>query len=92
MNSCFSNTILRKVGSRKRGEFGRDSDLDLQVCIVGSHISKESFYPLLIDCLKKLDMFNGERLRVQLGGSGNVVNVFPERGGKVSLALVDECW
>ncbi len=89
--NCIPNTKLRKVGSRKKGEFGRDSDLDLQICVEGNKETKESFYPKLINCLKDLKSFNEESLRVELGGSGNVVNIFPQNGGKVSVALVD-CW
>ncbi|UJG43109.1 MAG: nucleotidyltransferase domain-containing protein [Candidatus Heimdallarchaeum endolithica] len=88
VKKCFPNIEIRAVGSRNRGDFQRTSDFDYQFCIEGGETTKEKFYPKLIKCLEKeIAEYKGEKVRVELGGSGNVVNVFPESGGKVSLAL-----
>jgi len=88
VKDCFPNTEIRAVGSRDRGDFQRTSDFDYQFCIEGGETTREEFYPKLIDCLKeKIPEYKDEKVRVELGGSGNVVNVFPGKGGKVSLAL-----
>lgn len=92
LQNCIGGSEVRKDGSRgKKGGFKRDSDLDLQICVEGNRETKESLYPKVIDCLESLGSYKGEDFRVELGGSGNVVNIFPQNGGKVSVALVD-CW
>ncbi len=88
VESCFPNIEVRPVGSRMRGDNKRTSDFDYQFCIQGGSATRQNFYPKLIECIKnKLPNFRGETVRVELGGSGNVVNVYPGVGGKVSFAL-----
>ena len=89
VETCFPNVTIKKVGSRPKGEHRRTSDLDFQIEVHGAKTTREQFYPKLIECLKNdAPKFQGETLRVKLGDSGNVVNVFPEKGGKVSFALM----
>lgn len=91
LENCFTNIRTQIVGSRGDGDFGRDSDLDFQICFEGGQTTKEDIYPRIVDCLK--EKLEGRRIKgdlihdVRQGGSNNVVNVFPENGGKISFAL-----
>jgi len=88
IENCFPNIKVKVVGSRSRDEFRRTSDYDYQFCIYGEETTRREFYPKLIACIEmKIPKFRDETIRVELGKSGNVVNVFPEKGGKVSFAL-----
>ena len=91
LENCFPNIRVRTVGSRLDGTFGRDSDLDLQICFEGGQTTKETIYPRIVECLKGKLMgkyIGGETIiDVRMGGSHNVVNIFPQGGGKISFAL-----
>lgn len=91
LENCFPNIRTKIVGSRAKGTFERSSDLDFQMCFEGGQTTNEQIYPKVVSCLKEklIDkVIAGERvLDIREGGSGNVVNVFPEGGGKISFAL-----
>ncbi len=88
IRNCFPNIDIWRAGSRGRNDFRRTSDLDLQFCVNGGPTTRADFYSRLIDCIKNnISNFRGELIQVKLGGSGNVVNVFPSGGGKISYAL-----
>lgn len=93
LGSNYPNITIKKVGSRERGDFERDSDLDFQFCLGGGTTKRESFYPNLQKFL--YNRFNGQYIEgekvnnVKIGGSGNVVNILFQNGGKISFALMD---
>jgi len=87
---CYPNIEVKAVGSRARGDFTRSSDLDIRFYFNGTNSTRERFYPRLIEVMMdELPNLNGERIIYDIGTSGNVVRVRPERGGKVDLVLVD---
>ena len=89
VQNCFPNANITSVGSRAGYDFRRESDYDFRIEIGGANTTKDSFYPRLIECLQgKLSTHNGERIITDYGTNRNVVNVKPERGGKISFALV----
>ena len=67
------------------------SDLDFQICFGGGETSKEVIYPRVIQELKsrtKRKTISNERVKdIEPGGEYNVINVYPEHGGKISFAL-----
>ena len=88
IKNCFPGSIIEKSGSRARDDFERDSDLDMIICIPGNP-SRVNFYPELVLCLEnKIKYFRNERIRVRKGINGNVVNILPQDGGKISYALI----
>ena len=79
------------VGSRGDGSFKRTSDLDFQICFGGGQTSRTKIYSRIISELKSRTRgksVGNERVRdIQLGGSSNVIYVYPVKGGKISFAL-----
>ena len=91
--NCFPNAKIRPVGSRAKGGFQRKSDFDFQFCIPGTNLSRDKIYDKLVAYLQtKIPTFEEEQLNIRKGTNGNVVNVSPEQGGKVSFALVPCDW
>lgn len=93
LQNCFTNANVKLVGSRANDKFKRKSDMDFQFCLQGGYTSKTQIYPKVVECLLsklKGKYIQGETIQnVQLGTSGNVVNVTFQNGGKISFALMD---
>lgn len=91
MKNKHPNIQINKVGSRARGDFGRDSDLDIRFYFPSGNPQRAAFYPKLVALLEdKLPDINGEKIVYSVGTDGNIVKARPVKGGKVDIVLVQE--
>ncbi len=75
---------IAKAGSRARQQHTSDSDLDLIFSVSGNP-SKQSYYPELEKVLR--DNFPNDK--VNLGTDKNVIHLYPSKGGKLDIVLLD---
>ena len=91
LSGAFPNIRFKVVGSRGDGSFKRTSDLDFQICFEGGQTTRDKIYSRVIHELTERTrgktISNETVNRIELGGSRNVINVFPSGGGKISFAL-----
>ncbi len=76
---------IAKAGSRARQQQTSKSDLDVIFSVSGNP-SKQTFYPKLETVLK----VNFPHDQVKLGTDKNVVHLFPSKGGKIDIVLLDD--
>ncbi len=75
---------IAKAGSRARQQHTSDSDLDVIFSVSGNP-SKQIFYPKIEKVLKH----NFPNDQVSLGTDKNVVHLYPSKGGKLDIILLD---
>ena len=75
---------IAKAGSRARQQQTSKSDLDV-IFSVSDNPSKQNFYPNLDKVLKA----NFPNDQVKLGDDKNVVHLFPSKGGKLDIVLLE---
>ena len=75
---------IAKAGSRARQQYTSNSDLDVIFSVSGNP-NKQNFYPRLEKVLK--DNFPNDQ--VSLGSDKNVVHLYPSKGGKLDIVLLD---
>jgi len=75
---------IAKAGSRVRQQHSSKSDLDVIFSVSGDP-GKEKFYPKLEKVLKN----NFPNDQVALGKDKNVVHLYPSKGGKLDIVLLN---
>jgi len=82
-NSGFPISGVARGGSRRRGNYRTDSDLDIIFAIAGNP-RKNQVYPQLVEKLKK-----GMNVQAKIGTSYNVIKIFKDNL-KMDLVLLTE--
>ncbi|MHA1756326.1 MAG: nucleotidyltransferase domain-containing protein [Promethearchaeota archaeon] len=82
-NSGFPVSGVARGGSRRRGDYNADSDLDIIFAIAGNP-RKDQVYPQLVERLKR-----GMNVQARIGSSYNVIKIIKDNL-KIDLVLRTE--